>query len=152
MNRLGRVLAAFALLAGAAAAQDARGTIMGFVKDGQGAVVVNATVLVTNTDTNATVRVSTNESGYYEAALLLPGPYTVSAELAGFKKTLRSGIVLQVSDRRAVDFALEVGAVSDSVTVTAEAPLVDVSQTSRDACWIRAVSRISRPWRTRCSR
>jgi hypothetical protein len=91
--------------------------------------VPNASVVVTNLDTNATVRAKSNETGYYEAALLLPGPYTVTIEAPGFKKIVRSGITLQITDRRDVSVTLEVGAVTESVTVTAEAPLVDVSRT-----------------------
>ena len=108
-------------------AQETRSTIQGHVRDPQGAVVVNATVVVTNTDTNAFVRLTSNQAGYYEAPLLLPGKYTVSAELTGFKKAVRSGITLQVSDRTEVDLTLELGAVTESVTVTAEAPLIDSS-------------------------
>jgi hypothetical protein len=116
-----------ALFSVCAFAQETRSTILGHVRDPQGAVVVNATVVVTNTDTNVSVRLTSNQAGYYEAPLLIPGPYTVSAELAGFKKAVRSGITLQVSDRREVDLALEIGGVTETVTVTAEAPLVDSS-------------------------
>jgi hypothetical protein len=129
MNRIICLLAVIVLLAGVAGAQDTRSTILGYVKDAQGGAVPNASVVVTNLDTNATVRVKSNESGYYEAALLIPGPYTVTIEAPGFKKAVRSGVTLQVTDRRDLSVTLEVGAVTDSVTVTAEAPLVDVSRT-----------------------
>jgi hypothetical protein len=129
MKRLICLLAGMLILAGLVAAQESRSTILGHVKDAQGAVVANADVVVLNTDTNSTVKLKTNDVGYFEAPLLLPGPYTVSAELQGFKKAVRTGITLQLSDRRNVELALEVGAITESVSVTAEAPLIDVSRT-----------------------
>jgi hypothetical protein len=129
MNRIACLGAAMAIVAGLATAQESRSTILGTVKDAQGAAVVGATVVVTNAATNTSVRVTSNDTGYYEAPLLLPGPYTVAAEFTGFKKIIRSGIVLQLSDRREVDLTLDVGAITESVSVTAEAPLVDVSRT-----------------------
>jgi len=128
MNRLLGLLATMLFLASLAFSQDSRGTIIGTIKDPQGGVVVKANVTVINKDTGTTVRSTTNDTGYFEAILLQPGPYEVTVEAPGFKKSVRSGIVLQVADRRAVDVTLEVGAVSDSVTVTGEPPLVDVSR------------------------
>lgn len=125
MKRYVILCMAILVLAGLASAQETRSTILGFVKDAQGAVVPNAAVVVTNADTGASVKLTTNAIGYYEAPLLLPGPYTVSAELKGFKKAVRSGITLQVSDRTQIDLSLDVGAVTETVTVTAEAPLID---------------------------
>jgi hypothetical protein len=125
MKRIVCLWVAIMILAGLASAQETRSTILGFVKDAQGAVVPNAAVVVANTDTNASVRLTTNAIGYYEVPLLIPGRYTVSAELTGFKKAVRSGITLQVSDRTQIDLTLEVGAVTETVSVTAEAPLID---------------------------
>jgi hypothetical protein len=130
MKRIACLCVATVILAGLASAQETRSTILGHVRDPQGAVVVNATVVVTNTDTNVLVRVTSNQAGYYEAPLLLAGPYTVSAELAGFKKAVRSGITLPVTTRLEVNFALELGAVSETVSVTGEAPLMDTSTVS----------------------
>ncbi|MGQ9632841.1 MAG: carboxypeptidase regulatory-like domain-containing protein [Bryobacteraceae bacterium] len=123
--------AAFAALAlsGLMLAQETRSTLMGFVRDPQGAVIPNATVVITHVDTNTTVNLRTNDTGYYEAPLLMPGSYTVSFEAPGFKKLVRTGITLQVSDRREVSATLEVGGVTESVTVTGEPPIVDVSRT-----------------------
>ena len=129
MKRMVCLWAAIAVLAGLASAQETRGTILGLVRDAQGAIVPNATVVVTNTGTNASVRLTSNETGFYQAVLLMPGQYTVSAEMAGFKKAVRSGITLLTSDRRLVDLTLEVGGVAESVTVYAEAPLIDSSRT-----------------------
>ena len=72
----------------------------------------------------------TNETGYYEANLLLPGKYQVSAEMQGFKKTVRSGIILPISTRAEIDLQLAVGETAETVSVTAEAPLLEVGSIS----------------------
>ncbi|HUA58691.1 MAG TPA: carboxypeptidase-like regulatory domain-containing protein [Verrucomicrobiae bacterium] len=122
-------LAAMLMLAGLIGAQENRGTIQGTVKDPQGAMVSGANVTITNTDTKTIVKVVTNTLGRYTAPLLMPGNYTVMAELAGFKKDVHTGITLLTAEVRDVDFTLQVGAASESVTVTGEAPLIDVSHT-----------------------
>ena len=108
-------------------AQESRGSITGKVIDQQNAVVPNATVVVTNVATNVANRVTTNQTGYYEVNFLIPGPYTVSAELAGFQKLVRTGIILDTGDRLAVDLQLHVGETSTSVDVIADAPLVEAT-------------------------
>jgi len=108
-------------------AQETRSTIYGRILDPQNAAVPGATVVVTNLDTNATTHLRSNETGYYEANLLLPGQYQVSAELEGFKKTVRSGIVLPISTRIEVTLTLAVGQTTETLSVTAEAPLLETS-------------------------
>jgi hypothetical protein len=110
-----------------AIAQDARGNISGTVTDSQSAVIPGASVTVTNVGTGTAARLTTNGSGYYEAPLLLPGGYSVSVETPGFKRSVRSGITLQIGEQLQVNFQLEVGGTAESVTVTAEAPLLDTS-------------------------
>ena len=117
-------------LAFAMSAQETRSTIFGRVLDSQSAAVAGANIVVTNTDTNAATRLSTNETGYYEASLLLPGHYQVSAEMQGFKKTVRSGIALSISSRVEIDLLLAVGETAETITVTGEAPLLEVSGVS----------------------
>ncbi len=116
-------------LAGLASAQETRGTIQGTVKDPQGGVVTAATVVVTNSATNVPFNLKTDGNGFFRASLLLPGDYSVSVESPGFKKSIRSGIILQLSDVRDIDIVLQVGVVTEQVTAIAEAPLVDVSRT-----------------------
>ena len=106
-------------------AQESRGSITGKVTDPQNAVVPNAAVVVTNTATNVATRVTTNQTGYYEVNYLIPGPYSVSAESAGFKKLVRGGITLNTGDRLAIDLQLAIGETSTSVDVTADAPLIE---------------------------
>ncbi|MBA3716082.1 MAG: carboxypeptidase regulatory-like domain-containing protein, partial [Pyrinomonadaceae bacterium] len=69
-----------------ALAQETRSTILGTVKDTAGAVVPGATVEVTSTDTNTATRLTTNDSGYFEAPYLLPGAYSITVSAGGFKK------------------------------------------------------------------
>ena len=114
-------------LAGALSAQDIQGTISGTVTDSQGASIMGANVEVTNADTNVTAKLTTNASGYYEARNLLPGPYRVTVETAGFKKFVRSNLIITMRDQLRIDAQLEVGAVSESVTVTGESPILDTS-------------------------
>jgi len=89
-------------------AQETRGSIVGRVPDPQDAPVPNATVVVTNTDTNVGTTLVTNETGYYEADLLIAGTYRVMAQSAGLKKSIRSGIVLSVGAKAEIDMRLEI--------------------------------------------
>ncbi|MEP6917921.1 MAG: carboxypeptidase-like regulatory domain-containing protein, partial [Acidobacteriota bacterium] len=113
----------------AAGAQETRGNISGIVKDDHG-VVPGATVTITSADTGAAQSLVTNGSGYFEAPLMQPGNYTISVAMAGFKTMTRAGIVLAVGQQMSVPFTLEVGQLTEEVTVTAEAPLLDTTAVS----------------------
>ncbi|MGQ9635839.1 MAG: carboxypeptidase-like regulatory domain-containing protein [Bryobacteraceae bacterium] len=99
----------------------------GQVTDAQGAGVPGAAVTLTRLETNTVVTVTTNNSGHYEAPLLLPGQYTMAVESRGFKRAVRTGIELRGGMTVDADAMLEVGQVSETITVTVEAPLIDVS-------------------------
>jgi hypothetical protein len=114
-------------------AQDTRAKIIGVVTDPAGAAIVGASVEATNTATGVRTGARTNEAGLYEIPFLLPGPYTVAAEAAGFKKLLRDGIQLRISDRLSLDLKLEVGAVTESVTVSGGTTLLEVANSSTGA-------------------
>jgi hypothetical protein len=129
MRRLVCFVAVFVALAVVTWAQESRGTIQGGVRDPQGALVAGATVTVTNTQTKSTVTLKTSAVGRFMAPLLPPGNYTVTVEMAGFKKEIRQGIDLLTADVLDVDVALQIGQASDAVTVTAEPPIIDVSHT-----------------------
>ncbi|MFB3825537.1 MAG: carboxypeptidase regulatory-like domain-containing protein, partial [Bryobacteraceae bacterium] len=118
-----RVLA-LALVAISAAAQESRGTILGRVIDPSGAPVAGAKVDVVNVDTNVAVPTTTNEAGNYQAPFLNPGNYTVRVDQPGFKRFERQGIRVQTNTQVTVDMVLELGTASESVTVTASAPLL----------------------------
>jgi carboxypeptidase family protein len=111
-------------------AQDTRGNISGTVTDAQGAVISGATVIVSNTGTGTSARITTNTGGYYEAPLLLPGIYSVTVENTGFKRYLRSGLTLALGEQLQINIQLELGNTTDSVTVTAEPPMLDTSTVS----------------------
>jgi len=131
MRRLACLVAVGLGLAVVAGAQESRGTIQGTVKDQQGAVVVGASVTVANSDTKTTVNAKTTEAGRFIVPLLMPGNYTVSVDAPGFKKDVRQGITLLTGDVRDLEITLQIGASSEQVTVTAEAPIIDVSHTDR---------------------
>jgi len=118
------------LLVSSSVAQETRGAILGRVVDPQGSVVVGAAVTVMNQATGNTLRFQTNATGYYEASLLLPGSYEVRAEATGFKKTVQRNITLPMSTRLQVDLKLELGAVSETLDVTGEAPLLETNSAS----------------------
>src|SRR5437764_3240413 len=100
------------------------GQITGEVTDSSGAVVVGATVTVTNPQTNFTRTATTNNAGNYAFPALLPGVYNVRAEMQGFQSELRSGVELQVQQVARMDFQFRVGAVNETVEVAGGAPLL----------------------------
>jgi len=130
MSRPYLVFAYASILALPLVGQETRGMIFGRVVDPSGSPIADAGVTVRSTATNVATRLQTNSTGYYEASLLLSGAYEVTAESAGFKKSLRSGIPLSAGARLQVDVQLEIGAVTDSVTVSGEVPLLETNTVS----------------------
>ncbi|HKY19901.1 MAG TPA: carboxypeptidase regulatory-like domain-containing protein [Vicinamibacterales bacterium] len=110
-------------------AQETRGNISGTVKDNTG-VIPGATVRIVSTDTGVKHELTTNSSGYFEAPLMQPGNYEITVEMTGFKRHTQRGILLAVAQQMNIPIVLEVGAISETVTVTGEAPLLDVSSVS----------------------
>jgi len=108
-------------------AQEVRGSILGRVTDPSGSLVPGATITVTNEGTNSGISVSSNEDGNYNIPFLLPGRYTVMVEAPGFKKAIQRGVVVQVQDRLTLNFALDVGAVTETVSVTGENPALQTA-------------------------
>jgi hypothetical protein len=111
-------------------AQQGRGTVLGNVTDSSGAAVVGAKVSVTNVDTNTTISTQTNGEGFYSTPPVNVGNYQVSVERQGFRKEVRSGIILQVDQRAEINVQLQVGAIGDSIQVTGEAPLVNTEDST----------------------
>jgi len=128
-RRISAVIAAllFVLLASAAGAQEARGTIQGRVTDSSGAAVPGATVEVFNLATGVATTTNTNAEGSYRVSFLNPGTYRVTVTLQGFSKFVSDKLEVHVADLLTVDAALKVGALTDEVTVTATAATVDRS-------------------------
>ncbi|GIU77179.1 MAG: hypothetical protein KatS3mg005_0417 [Bryobacteraceae bacterium] len=123
-------IALCAVLGGAAAGQETRSSLFGYVYDPQTAVVTGATVTIRNAETGVALTTRTNEAGYYEGNLLLPGQYEVTVEAQGFKRLVRRGITLPVSSRVEVTVTLEVGGLTETVSVVAEAPLLETNAVS----------------------
>ncbi len=127
------ILAALVLLpviSGPALAQEFRGTIAGRATDATGAVMPGVAVSITNVETGLTIKLTTNESGQYAAPLLQVGKYRVEADMQGFKHFVQENIELRVNDRLQIDLALQLGKVSETVTVEAGAPLLEVTNGS----------------------
>ncbi|HVN17765.1 MAG TPA: TonB-dependent receptor [Dongiaceae bacterium] len=120
------VLLMFALCS-SLSSQSSQGRILGTVSDQSGALVAGAIVTVTNTATNLTQQLVTTNAGDYVASNLEPGQYRVSAEAKGFKKTVSSQVVLEVSRDVRIDLRLQPGAVNETVEVSAEGSLVDTT-------------------------
>lgn len=121
------VLLLIALMGVNAYAQDSRGSITGQVTDPLGAVIPKASVTVTSTDTGAITRVITTDVGFYTAPNLMPGGYTVAVSVPGFKTFVRAGIQLLTQENATVNIQLAVGSTSESVSVTAAAPLIETA-------------------------
>src|SRR5262245_56440555 len=107
-------------LASPAAGQDFRGAISGAVVGQSGGVLPGVTVVVTNTATGVAVPVVTDGSGLYQVSYLNPGEYSVSAELQGFTKVVRTGNEVRVADKLRVDIIMTAGTVSETITVAGE--------------------------------
>ena len=119
-------LAALALfVATLSFAQQSTGTISGTVSDQQGAVIPGAQVEVRNVGTNAVFATSSNENGLYVAPGMAVGEYEIAVESDGFRRSVRSGVTLQVGQNAEIDVTLEIGQVTEVVEVIGQAPLVD---------------------------
>jgi hypothetical protein len=110
--------------------QTATGTIVGTVSDHSGGVVAHAKVVVKNDSTAAAMSVLTNVEGGYTAPLLPPGSYSVEVSAPGFNTFLQTGIRLQVQQQARIDIVLQVGAVAESVRVSADAAVVEATSSS----------------------
>ena len=122
-------LVAFAILIGFAApafAQNAQ--IVGIVKDSTGAVIPGATVTAKNLDTGFARSAVTESDGAYRLVSLPPGRYSLTAELQGFNTETRPDIVLVIDQTATIEFTLRPATVAETVTVTGESPVVDLTR------------------------
>jgi hypothetical protein len=106
----------------------ANGTIEGTVSDSSGGVLPGVTVTVTGIETGLARTVVTNEKGLYRAPLLPLGTYRIVAELQGFKTFSQTGVNVLVGQSAVVNISMAVGAVSETITVNADSPIVDTSR------------------------
>jgi hypothetical protein len=110
-----------------AIAQEYRGSILGRITDPSAAPVSGATVEVANPATGFVTSTNSNELGNYQALFLVPGEYVVGVAHPGFKKVERKGIRVLTGSAVTLDLSLEIGAATETVTVTAAAPLLTTS-------------------------
>lgn len=113
---------------GLAQSTAANGAIEGTVSDNSGGVLPGVTVTVTGLDTGVERTVVSNENGLYRLPLLPLGGYRVVVELQGFKKYERTGVQLSAGQTAVIDVTLEVGDLSETISVTADAPIVDTAK------------------------
>jgi hypothetical protein len=128
-----RALSGFVLLSvlvcpTVAAAQAVTGTLLGTIRDQGGLSMPGATVTITETRTNISLNSVTNDAGFYTFPSLKDGTYRVVAELAGFKRVLRDGVIVPVNTTIRVDLAMEVGTLEESITVVGESPILQTDR------------------------
>jgi hypothetical protein len=122
--------------------------LTGTVTDNTGAVVASAKVTARSVSTGVVSDATTNASGVYQFPFLPPAEYEVSCEFQGFKKAVRSGVVLETATTKSLDFTLEVGAVTESVEVNATVPLLE-SETSSVGQFIERTTVLNMPLESR---
>ena len=114
-------------LGSAGLAQVTTGQVSGTVADSTGAMIPGATVTLRNVEWGNSCRVQTDAAGVYTAPQLTLGMYEITAETAGFQTVVRTGVEMTVGRQAVVDFTMQVGAVSERITVTGEAPLLETT-------------------------
>ena len=127
---LAAVLMAVLCLTAFGQSQDARGQIVGRVTDPSGAVVPAAEVRAINSATGVAAATKTNESGNYALPYLVPGIYTVTSEITGFRKFERANVQVRVNDSVELNIQMTVGDITEAVQVTAETPLLSTAEAS----------------------
>lgn len=132
MRYLGLVLGML-FLCGAAFSQEVTAGIYGSVQDASNAVVPQATVTLRSLETGRTLQTKSDESGNYVLTLVPIGTYEITVEANGFRTSRVSNVVLRVNDNRRFNVTLEVGAVSEQVTVAAEAVAVNTASGATSA-------------------
>lgn len=134
LSSVGTTILTLVLLAVAIGAtafgQSSTGEILGSVADETGAGIVGAQVNLRNASTGEQRSFTTGETGRYTFTLLSPGNYELEVSAPGFRRHLRSGVTLQVGQRATIDISLQLGAVSESVEVSAETQMLDLADAS----------------------
>ena len=137
-KQLAKTLSLLCLLALPAMTQEFRSTISGHVTDASGAAVPGAKVTAQNVANNESTSATTDGSGAYAIPFLRPGDYKVMATAAGFKQYTQAGLTLEAAKVTGIDIHLEIGAVTESVEVTAEAVALDTQTATRSAIVTRS--------------
>ncbi|MEB2361852.1 MAG: TonB-dependent receptor [Bryobacteraceae bacterium] len=113
------------IAASLAPAQETRGSIIGRVVDASGAIIPGVTIHAVNLATNVSISGESNAEGNFEIPYLLPGEYRITAEQTGFKSFRRDGVEVRIGERVSIPIRMELGQVSEQITVTAETPLLE---------------------------
>ena len=129
VRRLLCVVVATVLSSASAFGQGAVSEVSGNVVDQTGSVLPGVTVTITEENTGLARTAISGEAGRFLIPSVTPGRYSVQAELAGFRTQMQTGITVNVGQAVTVNFSLLVGAVEDQITVTGEAPVIEISQT-----------------------
>jgi hypothetical protein len=124
------IVAAVLMMTVSAWAQLSTATLFGAVTDNSGAVIPNATITLTQVDTNFTRTVKSNDQGQYRAEFLPIGSYTAKVEAGGFQAMEQKGIALTATQHADLNFTLSVGIESTVVQVTSEVPLVNLGNST----------------------
>lgn len=111
--------------------QEFRGTITGRVLDTSSGAIPNAVVQAKNLNTNETTTATTDGQGSYSIPFLRPGQYTLTATAQGFKQAIHENVIVEVGKILGINITLEVGQVSESISVTTEAALLETQTASR---------------------
>ena len=122
------VVCALALAAGNVSAQILYGSITGIARDAQGAAIPGATVTIVNKETNLTRDTVTGADGSFTLNNVLPGPYDVKISLTGFREAVRTSVPVTIGEISRVDMTLEVGALTETVTVASDAQLLQTDK------------------------
>src|SRR5687768_15837756 len=129
MRRLLLGWVSLALLCAAAPvfAQQGTAQLGGKITDAQGGALPGVTIVITNEDTGVVREIMSTSEGSYFVSQVVPGRYRIAAKLEGFKALDRRGVTLTVGQTTTLDLTMEVGGMAETLTVTGEAPLVDVT-------------------------
>ena len=127
LHLLGVVLIATILFAGQANAQITTAEIYGRVTDASDAAIPNAAVKLIDEQTGAVKNTTTNQAGEFTFSLLPVSKYSLNIEVTGFKRLVRNGVELSAGQKARLNLTMEVGTVTEQVTVTMEAPLIETA-------------------------
>ncbi len=129
-KRIFRCLFSAAIAVSLCMAQEFRSTVSGVVRDPQGALIPGATVIATSADTGANFKTVSETDGQYSIPFVPPGTYNFNVTAPGFKTYARTGIVVNANERLPLDVTLEVGQVSETMSVSADAAMLETSTAS----------------------
>src|SRR5436190_20681634 len=113
-----------------AVAQEYRSTISGSVLDPQGAAIPKAVILLVEKSTGSRFKADSGDTGQYTLTLIPPGQYELTVEAPAFKKSVRGGVTVSTNQRIVLNIAMELGSVLETISITAEASLVETGTAS----------------------